>query len=185
MVGPPHSRHRGLTATGSPAQTNLILLKEDIIMNTFDFSPLFRSTVGFDRLSRMLETSMLSEQGSAYPPYNIVKVSEDDYRITMAIAGFSEKDIEITSRENQLIVTGRAQERDAAKDVTYLHRGIAERAFEHRFQLADHIRVTGAALENGLLTIELVREIPEAMKPRRIEIAAPGGKLIDGKKDAA
>ena len=158
-------------------------------MNTFDFSPLFRSTVGFDRLSRMLETSMLADQGSAYPPYNIVKVNDDNYRVTMAIAGFSEKDIDITSKENQLIVSGREQEREAPKDVTYLHRGIAERAFEHRFQLADHIRVTGAALENGLLTIELVREIPEAMKPRKIEISSSTSKLIDqkpaDKKDAA
>lgn len=157
-------------------------------MNTFDFSPLFRSTVGFDRLSRMLETNMLADQGSGYPPYNIVKVSEDDYRITMAIAGFSEKDIDITSKENQLIVTGRA-DREAQKDVTYLHRGIAERAFEHRFQLADHIKVTGAALENGLLTVTLVREIPETMKPRKIEITSADGTLLeqkaDGKKDAA
>jgi len=166
------------------------LLKEDI-MNTFDFSPLFRSTVGFDRLSRMLETNMLSDQGSSYPPYNIVKVSDDNYRITMAVAGFSDGDIDITSKENQLIVSGRAQDGETSKDVTYLHRGIAARAFEHRFQLADHIKVTEAGLENGLLTIGLVREIPEAMKPRKIAITSSEGKLLDqkaakkGARDAA
>jgi molecular chaperone IbpA len=164
------------------------LLKEDINMNTFDFSPLFRSTVGFDRLSRMLETGMLNEQESAYPPYNIVKVSDDQYRITMAVAGFSQDEIDITSKENQLIVQGRAQERDDAKGVTYLHRGIAARAFERRFQLADHIKVDGAALENGLLTISLVREIPEEMKPRKIQIlSGDSSKLIEqkpGKKAA-
>jgi molecular chaperone IbpA len=149
-------------------------------MNTFDFSPLFRSTVGFDRLSRMLETGMLNDQESAYPPYNIVKLSDDDYRITMAVAGFTEGDIDITSKENQLIVQGRIQDAEDRKDVTYLHRGIAGRAFERRFQLADHIKVTGAALENGLLTIDLVREIPEAMRPRKIEIGT-GSKLIEQK----
>ena len=154
-------------------------------MTTFDFSPLFRSTVGFDHLSRLLETSMLADQGSTWPPYNIVRVSENDYRITLAIAGFSEKDIEITSQNNLLIVQGRAQEQEAGGNLTYLHRGIAGRAFERRFQLADHIRVAGATLENGLLTIDLVREIPEAMKPRKIEISTVNvnnGKLVEGKK---
>ena len=151
-------------------------------MTTFDFSPLFRSTVGFDRLSRMLETGMLSDQEGGYPPYNIVKASEDHYRVTMAVAGFSTADIDITSKDNQLIVQGRAQERDAQDGVTYLHRGIAGRAFERRFQLADHIRVTDAVLENGLLTISLVREVPEAMKPRKIEITAADGKLIEAEQ---
>lgn len=147
-------------------------------MHTFDFSPLFRSTVGFDRLSRLLEGNALTEQESAYPPYNIVKVNEDNYRITMAIAGFTDKDLDITSKENQLIVQGRLQERkDEQAGITYLHRGIAGRAFERRFQLADHIRVTNAALDNGLLTVELVREIPEAMKPRKIEITQ--GLLVE------
>lgn len=153
------------------------------MQNTFDFSPLFRSTVGFDTLSRMLESGMLADQQSAYPPYNIVKESDDRYRITMAVAGFTEKDIDIVSRENQLTVQGRAAAQNAdQKSVTYLHRGIAERAFERKFQLADHIKVTGAALDNGLLTIELVREVPEAMKPRKIDINT--GKLIDGLKKA-
>lgn len=154
-------------------------------MNTFDFSPLFRSTVGFDRLSRMLESNMLTDQAQSYPPYNIVKNSEDSYRITMAVAGFGENDIDITSKENQLIVQGRVQNREEHKDVTYLHRGIAERAFERRFQLADHIKVTSANLDSGLLTIDLVREIPEAMKPRKIEVSCCGSKkVIEGEKQS-
>lgn len=153
-------------------------------MNAFDFSPLFRSTVGFDRLSRMLESGMLNDQETAaYPPYNIVKVTEDNYRITMAVAGFSEQDIDITSQENQLIVRGRIAP-DDRKEVTYLHRGIAGRAFERRFQLADHIRVTDAALDSGLLTIDLVREIPEAMKPRKVAInGITASEMIEQKKE--
>ncbi len=156
-------------------------------MTNFDFSPLFRSTVGFDRLSRMLETGMLNDQ-AAYPPYNIVKLNDDEYRITMAVAGFGENDIEIVSQENQLTVQGRISGKEAAVDgVTYLHRGIAERAFERRFQLADHIKVTSADLSNGLLTIGLVREVPEAMKPRKIEIKSASGKetLIESKAKTA
>ncbi|MDE1151251.1 MAG: Hsp20 family protein [Micavibrio sp.] len=148
-------------------------------MHALDFSPLFRSTVGFDRLSKMLESNLSADQGLSYPPYNIVKVDDDNYRITMAVAGFADGDIDITAKENQLIVTGNATQRDENKDVTFLHRGIAERAFERRFQLADHIRVTGAGLDNGLLSIELVREIPETMKPRKIDIKAGAGKTLD------
>lgn len=151
-------------------------------MNALDFTPLFRSTVGFDRLSDLLQSSLTTDQPAPYPPYNILKLDEDNYRITMAVAGFTEDDIDITAKENQLFVQGRAAPAGELKDATYLHRGIAERAFERRFQLADHIRVTGAGLENGLLTIELVREIPEQMKPRKIEIGA--GKLLKGKKAA-
>ena len=152
-------------------------------MNALDFSPLFRSTVGFDRLSQMLESSLSADQGTAYPPYNIVKVDDDNYRITMAVAGFGEEDLDITAKENQLVVQGNSVARSETKEeVTYLHRGIAERAFERRFQLADHIRVADARLENGLLTIELIREIPEAKKPRKIDIKAGNGKLLDGKK---
>lgn len=152
-------------------------------MTNFDFSPLFRSTVGFDRLSRMLETNMLNEQSQAYPPYNIVKLSDDDYRITMAVAGFGEDDIEIVAQENQLTVQGKSTPKGAAdKGVTYLHRGIAERAFERRFQLADHIKVTGAELTNGLLTVSLAREVPETLKPRKIEIkGAAKEPLIESK----
>lgn len=156
-------------------------------MHALDFSPLFRSTVGFDRLSQMLESNLAADQGVSYPPYNIVKLDDDHYRITMAVAGFSEKDIDITAKENQLIVQGKALEREETKDATYLHRGIAERAFERRFQLADHIRVTNAGLDSGLLHIELVREIPEAMKPRKVEIKSGNGKTLDvkGKQSCA
>jgi molecular chaperone IbpA len=149
-------------------------------MHALDFSPLFRSTVGFDRLSDMLESSLSADQGVSYPPYNIVRLDDDHYRITMAVAGFGKKDIEITAQENQLVVQGRQSEREELKDATYLHRGIAERAFERRFQLADHIRVTGAGLDNGLLTVELTREIPEAMKPRKIDIK--NGAVLEQKE---
>jgi molecular chaperone IbpA len=150
-------------------------------MNALDFSPLFRSTVGFDRLSQMLESNLTTDQGVSYPPYNIVKLDDDHYRITMAVAGFTEKDIDITAKENQLIVQGKALEREESKDATYLHRGIAERAFERRFQLADHIRVTNAGLDSGLLRVELIREIPEAMKPRKVEIKSGNGKTLNVK----
>lgn len=153
-------------------------------MHTLDFTPLFRSTVGFDRLSQMLENSLVSDQGTAYPPYNIVKLDDDNYRITMAVAGFAEKDIEIVAKENQLIVSGKAAPRTEKKETVFLHRGIAERAFERRFQLADHIRVAGASLDNGLLNVDLVREIPEASKPRKIAISqGSNAKVLDQKKD--
>lgn len=155
-------------------------------MTHYDFSPLFRSTVGFDRLSQLLDSS-LTEQASSYPPYNIAKMDEDNYRITMAVAGFAEDEIEITARDNQLLIQGSKSQKEESEgqdqDITWLHRGIAERAFERRFQLADHIRVTGASIENGLLHIDLVREVPEQMKPRKIEIMS-GNKLIDQKKSA-
>ena len=139
-------------------------------MRTFDLSPLFRSTVGFDRMYRLLDTALQSgEGGQTYPPYNIASLGEDTYRVTMAVAGFNEEDLEITQVENTLQVKGRSR-KDEEGDVRYLHRGIGARAFEHRFQLADHIQVTGAALKNGLLEIDLVRRVPEAMKPRTIAI---------------
>lgn len=139
-------------------------------MRTYDFSPLFRSTVGFDRVSRLLDAALQgSDSGQGYPPYNIAKVGEDQYRITMAVAGFTEADVEIVQQENSLLVRGRRAESDE-DGVSYLHRGIAGRSFEHRFQLADHIQVTGANLENGLLDIQLVREVPEAKKPRVISV---------------
>lgn len=146
-----------------------------------DLSPLFRSTVGFDRLGRLLESTLQAENGApAYPPYNIEKLGDDAYRIVMAVAGFGEGDLDVTVKEGTLTVSGKAA--DAEKETTYLHRGIARRAFERRFQLADHIRVEGAALENGLLTVELVREVPEALKPRQIAIesgAKPRAKTIE------
>lgn len=153
-------------------------------MRTFDLTPLFRTTVGFDRLNRMLEeASQGFDGGSGYPPYNIEKLDEDSYRITMAVAGFGEDDIEVTATGDGLVVAGRIQGEDT--EHTYLHRGIATRAFERRFQLADHIKVSGARLENGLLHLDLVREIPEEMKPRKIAISGDGGhKVIEGGKAA-
>lgn len=136
-------------------------------MRTFDFAPLFRSTVGFDRMMQMLDAAPRDEAGG-YPPYNIEKTGDDSYRIVMAVAGFAEGDINITQHENSLIVTGKQAERsDEAK---YLYRGIAGRAFERRFELADFIRVAGAKLVNGLLHIDLVREVPEEKKPRVIPV---------------
>ena len=139
-------------------------------MNGFDFSPLFRSTIGFDRLTRLMDTASQVDSGSPYPPYNIEATGEDAYRLTMAVAGFGADDLEITAKESALVVTGKAQKDEEGKQ--YLHRGIARRAFERRFQLADHIRVAGASLDNGLLHVDLVREVPEALKPRKIEIAS-------------
>jgi molecular chaperone IbpA len=137
----------------------------------FDLSPYRRSTVGFDRLFDFLETSGRAEQPDNYPPYDIEKLSDDSYRITLAVAGFSSADIDITARQNMLIVTGRKAE-NRAKDGNYLHMGIATRAFERRFELADFVRVESADMKDGLLSIELLREIPEAMKPRKIDINA-------------
>ncbi|MES2498072.1 MAG: Hsp20 family protein [Pseudomonadota bacterium] len=155
----------------------------------FDFSPYRRSTVGFDRLFDMLEGSVRNEIGDGYPPFDLEKVDNDRFRITLALAGFRPDEIEIVAEPNQLVVSGRKAEDTGAQD-RYLHRGIAARPFERRFQLADFIEVRSATFENGLLTILLQREIPEAMKPRRIEIGAPandGGLLpkLRGKAKAA
>ena len=140
-------------------------------MRHFDLTPLYRSTVGFDRLANVLDTVMSHEVSApAYPPYNIEKTGEDAYRITVAVAGFSEDDLTVESKDGQLVISGRKAEKAADEGRTYLHRGIAERAFERRFQLADHVKATGATVENGLLHVDLVREVPEALKPRRIEI---------------
>lgn len=151
-------------------------------MRAFDLSPLFRSTVGFDRMYRLLDAALQAgENGQTYPPYNIVALGEDKYRVTMAVAGFTEADLEITQVENTLIVKGKSR-KEEDENVRYLHRGIAARSFEHRFQLADHINVTGASLRNGLLEIELVRQVPEAMKPRTIAIKAadaPQGAAVE------
>lgn len=135
----------------------------------FDLSPLYRSTVGFDRLFNLLD-GVNDAQGQSYPPYNIERLGENDYRITMAVAGFAEADLSIEVKESALTVTGKRTEDE--KKASYLHQGIAARAFERRFQLADHVEVTGAKLEHGLLHIELKRVIPDAKKPRRIEIGA-------------
>ena len=142
-------------------------------MRSYDLSPLFRSTVGFDRLSRLLENAMTGDDAAAsYPPYNIEKTGDDAYRITMAVAGFGPEDLEITAQQNSLVVTGKAKKEQETGQ--FLYRGIAGRAFERRFQLADFIRVGNANLTNGLLHIDLVREVPETMKPRTIQISANG-----------
>ena len=146
-------------------------------MRHFDLSPLYRSTVGFDRLASVLDQVMTADPAqSTYPPYNIEKTGEATYRITIAVAGFGESELAIESREGQLVVSGRKAEAED-KAAQFLHRGIATRAFERRFQLADHVRAQSARVENGLLHIELVREVPEALKPRRIEIAAAPASL--------
>lgn len=138
-------------------------------MRAFDISPLLRSSIGFENLNRLVEFASRVDGGeSAYPPYNIEKTGDDAYRLQMAVAGFGREELDITVQENTLIVTGQAEPN--GEERTFLHRGIAKRAFERRFQLADTIKVTGAAYENGLLNIELVREIPEQKKPRKVEI---------------
>jgi len=149
-------------------------------MHHVDFSPLYRSTVGFDRMFSMLDSLTNGENGaSSYPPYNIERTGEDAYRITMAVAGFSDSDLSIEAKENVLTVTG--EKADDADRKELLYRGIASRAFERRFQLADYVEVKGAHLENGLLHIDLKREIPEAMKPRKIAIGAGSVKEIEAK----
>lgn len=154
-------------------------------MTTIDFSPLFRSMIGFDRLSNALETAYRSEPGG-YPPYNIEVSGENDYRITMAVAGFAEKDLTIEVKENILTVSGGRAEESERADTRFLYRGIANRSFERKFQLADYVRVVDARLENGLLHVDLRREIPETMKPRRIEIrAGEGSHLIEGEQTKA
>lgn len=144
-------------------------------MRNFDLTPLMRATVGFDRLASLLDTATRLDEGSlGYPPYNIEKTGEDAYRITMAVAGFGEEDLEVTVRENSLLIKAAKAKAEEDKAVTYLHRGIATRGFERRFDLADYIKVTGARLENGMLSIDLEREVPEAMKPRTIAIETAG-----------
>jgi molecular chaperone IbpA len=140
-------------------------------MDRFDLSPLFRSTIGFDRLSRLMDAATRVDNAAvAYPPYNIEKTGEDAYRLTMAVAGFGRDEIDITVHENTLTVTGKSKTEE--EESCYLHRGIARRAFERRFSLADHLKVVGASLDNGMLHVDLVREVPEAMKPRTIQISS-------------
>ncbi|SOC05431.1 Hsp20 family protein [Rhodobacter maris] len=141
-------------------------------MRAFDFSPLYRATIGFDRVADMMDRVLATDMAQpTYPPYNIEKTDENAYRITIAVAGFGSDELAVELREGALIVTGRKAEE--TEDRTYLHRGIATRAFERRFALADHMKVTGASHSDGMLNIDLVREVPEALKPRRIEIAGP------------
>ena len=147
----------------------------------FDLSPLYRSTVGFDSLASMLDqVAGFNNEADTYPPYNIERLTENEYRITMAVAGFGKQDVKIEVKENTLSIRGEKKEAD--KERTFLHRGIASRAFERRFQLADHVEVRGADVKDGLLSVDLEREVPERLKPRTIEIgatAAKGSKTID------
>jgi len=151
-------------------------------MATYDLSPLFRSTIGFDRLGRLLEASRTADP-VAYPPYNIEKLGDNAYRITMAVAGFGEGDLDITAQDNTLTIRGKAQ--PEPQGAQYLYRGIAGRAFERRFQLAEHVEVVSARLENGLLHVELARRVPEALKPRKIEIGAGAQHPTIEQKQAA
>ena len=141
----------------------------------YDFSPLFRSSVGFDHIFDLLENATRVQALDGWPPYDIAKAGEDRYRITMAVAGFSPDELELTTQPNWLVVSGQKQGEEGAQ---YLHRGLATRSFERRFELADYVEVKDAWLDNGLLTIELVREVPEAMKPRRIEVQARAGEAL-------
>lgn len=147
-------------------------------MRSFDLAPLYRSSVGFDQLASLMDRVLSSEAGQpSYPPYNIEKTAEDAYRISIAVAGFSADDLAIEVKQNALVVT--ARKADEAEERTYLHRGIATRAFERRFHLADHVRVTGASHADGMLHVDLEREIPEALKPRRIEISSANPKAVE------
>jgi molecular chaperone IbpA len=147
----------------------------------FDFTPFRRSTVGFDRLFEMLESGGVAGGAEAYPPFNLEQESEDRYRITLAVAGFAQDEIDITAQQNLLIVSGRKQESEGRH---YVHRGIANRSFERRFALGDYVQVKAAELRDGLLSIELVREIPEAMKPRKIEIGGASAQARIGDQHA-
>lgn len=155
-----------------------------------DLTPLYRTMVGFDRLANMIDTASRLDGAQGYPPYNIERLAEDAFSIELAVAGFSEEDLDIETKDGLLTVTGRHEKSESATERAYLHRGIAERGFIRRFQLADHVIVTGAELKNGLLRVELVRELPEAKKPRKIAIGSAKKprakpKVIEGKKGEA
>jgi molecular chaperone IbpA len=151
-------------------------------MRTFDLAPLYRSTVGFDRLFSLFDQATgYDNSGSSYPPYNIERTGENAYRITVAVAGFAEPDLTIEAKNNTLVIRGEKQAKTGEKPGEVLYQGIAARTFERVFQLAEHVEVRGAALENGLLHVELVREVPEAMKPRQIKIGGDSAKVIEAK----
>lgn len=159
---------------------NYIALKGEYIMN-LDLTPLFRTSVGFDRMAQMMnQAHRIDQQNASYPPYNIETLDENQYQITLALAGFTENDLEITSEQNVLVIRGKTNSDVERK---YLHRGIANRSFERKFQLADHVKVTTAAMENGLLHVQLMKEIPEAMKPRTISINGDKKTLENSAKD--
>ena len=150
-------------------------------MRAFDFAPLYRSTVGFDRMFSLLDQRGVEESMPAYPPYNIERIGENAFRISVAVAGFTDADLAIETRENGLTIHGEKQTGDEENTGDILYKGIAERAFERGFQLADYVQVKGASLENGLLHVDLVRELPEAMKPRAIPITSSSSKLLEVK----
>jgi len=153
-------------------------------MRNYDLSPLYRATVGFDRLADMMDRALTTDGAQpSYPPYNIEKVGENDYRISVAVAGFNEAELSVDVKDGSLIIAARKEDSDEGK--TYLHRGIATRAFERRFTLADHVKVTGATHADGMLHIDLVREVPEALKPRRIEIASGNSTAIEAEANEA
>jgi molecular chaperone IbpA len=153
-------------------------------MRTFDLAPLYRSTVGFDRLFSLIDQVNGLDGTSGYPPYNIERTDENAYRITVAVAGFTENDLSLEVKESTLTIRGDKQPQDGEKVGELLHQGIAARAFERRFQLADHVEVVGASLANGLLHVDLKRELPEKMKPRQIPIGTGSPKVIETKKAA-
>jgi molecular chaperone IbpA len=157
------------------------LKMEDFMRTAFDFSPFRRSTVGFDRLFDMLENSSVGQAQENYPPFDLIKKGDNDYCIELAVAGFKPEEIDITAQQNVLIVSGRKKDESDEQGSNYIYRGIATRSFERRFALADHIQVKGADMKDGLLSIDLVREIPEAMKPKKINI---GGSAGSEKKSA-
>ncbi len=155
-------------------------------MRTFDMTPLYRSSVGFDRMAALMDRALSADNANqSYPPYNIEKTGEDAYRITLAAAGFSEDELNIETREGQIVISGAKTPVEQKEGVEILHRGIAARSFERRFQLADHVKVTGATLEHGLLHVDLVREVPEALKPRTIQIATASPKVTIEQHEAA
>ncbi|MEQ1819947.1 MAG: Hsp20 family protein [Terricaulis sp.] len=154
-------------------------------MASNELNPLYRTLVGFDRIASLMDTAARLDAAPGYPPFNVEQIGEDNFRIELAVAGFGEDDLNIEFKQNSLLVTG---QRKAPEQRNFLHRGIAERSFERRFGLADHVRVSGAKLENGLLTIDLVRELPELLKPRKIEIGSATGakskpKVVDAAND--
>lgn len=146
-------------------------------MRTLDLTPLFRSSVGFDRINQMFESALrIDEAAPSYPPYNIERRGENQYRITMAVAGFEEQDLSVSTQDNMLVIRGSGRKVEEGDEPVMLHRGIAKRSFDRRFQLADHIRVSAAHLDHGLLHVDLLREVPEALKPREIKINALQGQ---------
>lgn len=151
-----------------------------MMRTSFDLTPLYRASVGFDRMADMMDRALSADLGApTYPPYNIEKTGEDAYRISIAVAGFSPEDLSVEMKEGAVVISAARTEKSGDEGRTYLHRGIATRAFERRFTLAEHIRVTGASHEDGMLHIDLVREVPEALKPRKIEIAKTGAKAVE------